>query len=118
MRLVRDTRAFGAVGAPTLAVNLEATIVPADLTAPGVEAGVVPNDLEIAGNRVLVADVVDGRLASPHGTVTVRNSGTDWVEVFSIVDAETSVGYRFQDLEIADIAHRTLSSNSNLQAEL
>jgi hypothetical protein len=93
LRLVRDVRAMGGVGAPTIDANLEARLVQSDLAHAGHEASVIQNDLEVSGSRVLVSDVVDGRLASPYGTVTVRNSGKDWVEVFAIVDAEPSVGY-------------------------
>lgn len=91
LRLVRDVRAFGGVGAPTIDANLEARVVPSALTTPGGEIRVISNDLEVMDSRVMVADIVDGRLASPHGTVTVRNNGTDWVEVFAIADAEPSV---------------------------
>lgn len=91
LRLVRDVRAFGGVGAPTIDANLEARVAPSDPTIHGSEIRVSPNDLEVAGDRVIVSDVVDGRLASPHGTVAVRNNGTGWVEVFAITDAKTSV---------------------------
>jgi hypothetical protein len=92
LHLVRDVRAMGGVGSPTIDANLEARIVPTDLEVAGSEARIDPSDLEVVGNRVLVSDVVDGRLASPHGTVTVRNNGKDWVEIFAIADAETNVG--------------------------
>lgn len=95
LRLVRDVRAFGGVGAPTIDADLEARVVPSDSTIPSGEIRVTPNDLEVAGNQVMVSDVVGGRLASPYGTVTVRNSGTDWVEVFAIVDTEASVSQKY-----------------------
>lgn len=77
LRFVRDVRAMGGVGFPTIDTNLEVRVV--------------PNGLEVASNQVIVSDVVDGRLASPYGTVTVRNNGKDWVEVYAIADAKVNV---------------------------
>ncbi|TID19962.1 hypothetical protein E6O75_ATG07422 [Venturia nashicola] len=90
LRLVRDVRAFGGVSTPTIDAKIEARIVPSDPTISGEKTWVMPNDLEVEGNQAMVSDVVDGRLASPYGTVTVRNTGTDWVEVFAIADTEAS----------------------------
>jgi hypothetical protein len=100
LRLVRDVRAMGGVGSPTIDANLEARLVPGDLIAASGETRVVPSDLEVSDSRVIVADVVDGRLASPHGTVTVRNNGKEWVEVFAIADTEAGVGYRSDEFEL------------------
>lgn len=77
LRLVRDVRAMGGIGPPSIDVDLELKAV----------AG----DLEIGDGRVLVSDVVNGRLTAPYGSVTVRNNGKEWIEVFGIVDAEASV---------------------------
>lgn len=95
LRLVRDVRAFGGVGPPTIDANLEARVVPSDLTIPSDKTLVISTDLEVTGNRVMVSDVVGGRLASPHGSVSVRNNGIDWVEVFAITDTGASVSQKY-----------------------
>jgi hypothetical protein len=100
LRLVRDVRAMGGVGSPTVDANLEVRIVPGVVTIASGEARVDPSDLKVSGSQLLVADVVDGRLASPYGTVTVRNNGKDWIEVFAITDAGASVGYRSDEFEL------------------
>ncbi|KAF2397139.1 alpha/beta-hydrolase [Trichodelitschia bisporula] len=77
LRLVRDVRAMGGIGDPTIEVHLEAKTVTTQLEA----------DLE----RVLVSDVVDGRLPSPYGSVVVRNHGESWIDIVGIstLDVET-----------------------------
>lgn len=66
VRLVRDVRIMGAVGQPTITVNLEVKPASGKL---------------VLADKVLISDVVDGRLASPYCSVTVRNEGLVPVEV-------------------------------------
>jgi predicted esterase len=72
LRLVRDVRAMGGVGAPTIDVDLE------------LEA--VNSTLELGSDRIMISDVVNGRIASPLGSVTVRNNGKHWIQIVGISD--------------------------------
>ncbi|KAF2427163.1 hypothetical protein EJ08DRAFT_689074 [Tothia fuscella] len=72
VRLVRDVRSMGGIGVPSIDVDLEVKIV--------------SSGLEVTSDKVLVSDVVGNRLASPSGSVSVRNNGKDWVEVFGTSD--------------------------------
>jgi len=69
LRLIRDVRAMGGIGPPTLDLNLELKAA---------------NDVVISDSKVLISDVVNDRIASPYGSVTVRNNGREWVEFFDI----------------------------------
>ncbi|KAF2471395.1 uncharacterized protein BDR25DRAFT_260921 [Lindgomyces ingoldianus] len=73
LRLVRDVRAMGGVLDPTIDVV--------------VEAQRVSGTLELAKPGILMSDVVDGKLASLIGSVALRNSGEDDIE---IVDVQSS----------------------------
>ncbi|KAF2640474.1 hypothetical protein P280DRAFT_426472, partial [Massarina eburnea CBS 473.64] len=70
LRLVRDVRAFGGILAPTIDVTIHAELA----------AGT----LELAKPGLLISDVVDGNLASPVGSVALRNSGEDDIEIVDI----------------------------------
>jgi hypothetical protein len=73
LRLVRDVRAFGGILAPTIDVLLHAELA--------------TGTLELAKPGMLMSDVVDGKLASPVGSVALRNSGESDIE---IVDVQAS----------------------------
>ncbi|KAJ4340596.1 hypothetical protein N0V95_007444 [Ascochyta clinopodiicola] len=70
LRLVRDVRAFGGILEPTIDVVV------------GVEQ--VSGSLDLARPGILVSDVIDGRLATPRGSVTLRNSGAQDIEITGI----------------------------------
>lgn len=70
VRLIRDVRAMGGIGAPDIAISLEARAV--------------STSLEIAENGILLPDIVDGRLASHLGRLVVRNNDCVPIEVFNI----------------------------------
>lgn len=70
LRLVRDVRAMGGIGEPTVDFDVEIRF-----------AG---GDLEVGDGKVLLSDVIDGLLPSPCATVDVRNSGQDRIEVVDI----------------------------------
>jgi acetyl esterase/lipase len=76
LRLVRDGRAFGGIGEPTLDVV--------------VDVRQASGTLELAKPGILIADVVDGKLASPVGSVYLRNSGEDDIEVIGIQPSNVS----------------------------
>jgi hypothetical protein len=75
VRLVRDVRAMGGIGPPSIEVTLEATIV----KEPGVHF-----------SHTLLSDVVDGKFASPYGSITVTNTKREWVTV-DVVSAQVSI---------------------------
>ncbi|KAF3050665.1 hypothetical protein E8E11_008558 [Didymella keratinophila] len=83
LRLARDVRAFGGIVEPTIdvAVNAEQVSGSLDLAKPG----------------VLMSDVLDGKLATPYGSITLRNSGTQDIEVTGIhaANASTNVSTLF-----------------------
>ncbi|KAF2672220.1 hypothetical protein BT63DRAFT_191683 [Microthyrium microscopicum] len=66
VRLVRDVRAMGGVGEPSIQIKMEAKVARDE----GLEIG-----------EVLMPDVVAGKFASGFGSVTVTNSGEEWVDV-------------------------------------
>ncbi|KAF2878201.1 hypothetical protein BDV95DRAFT_556907 [Massariosphaeria phaeospora] len=74
LRLVRDVRAFGGILAPTIDVL--------------VDVKQASGTLELAKPGILMSDVVDGRLATPSGSVILRNSGEDDIEIVGIQSAD------------------------------
>jgi hypothetical protein len=77
VRFIRDVRAMGGIGPPALDVNVELKIV--------------SGDVEIGNEKIMVSDVVNGRIASPYGSIPIRNNGKYPIEIFSISDATTGV---------------------------
>lgn len=67
---MRDVRAFGGILAPTIDVVLHAQLATARL--------------ELAKPGILLSDVVDSKLASPLGSVFLRNSGEEDIEILDI----------------------------------
>jgi predicted esterase len=84
VRLVRDVRAFGGILEPTIDVV--------------VDVQQVSGTLELATRGILMADVVDGKLASSIASVSLRNSGTDDVEIIGIHVANVSSPVSFSGL--------------------
>ena len=76
LRLVRDVRAFGGIPEPTIDVV--------------VGVGLVSGSLDLAKPGILMPDVIDGNLATPHGSVTLRNSGAHDIEITGIHAANVS----------------------------
>jgi hypothetical protein len=79
LRLVRDVRAMGGLGVPTIDVDLEFRIA--------------RKDLEIREGSILISDVVDGRLGSPYASVAVTNTGTTAIQILGLQSSEVSVPY-------------------------
>lgn len=76
VRLVRDVRAMGGVGEPSLCVRME---------AQKANGGVV-----VVGD-LLLPDLVDGKLASHVGSVTIRSEENEWIEVWDIQSIDVSI---------------------------
>ncbi|KZM25202.1 uncharacterized protein EKO05_0008494 [Ascochyta rabiei] len=76
LRLVRDVRAFGGILEPTIDVVV------------GVEQ--VSGSLDLARPGILLSDVIDGRLATPHASITLRNSGVQDIEITRVRAANVS----------------------------
>lgn len=70
IRIVRDVRAMGDVGEPTVRIGLEAKI-----------SG---GGLKLVEGTVLLPDMVDGRLVSSLGSVNLRNEEHHWIDVLSL----------------------------------
>ncbi|KAJ4314577.1 hypothetical protein N0V94_006404 [Neodidymelliopsis sp. IMI 364377] len=83
LRLVRDVRAFGGILEPTIDVV--------------VIAEQVSGSLELAKPGILVSDVIDGKLATPFSSITLRNSGTQDIEITGIhaANISTNVSHPF-----------------------
>lgn len=77
LRLVRDVRAFGGIGEPTIDVVLDVQQV--------------SGTLELAKPGILMSDIVDGRLATDIGSVSLRNSGGYPIEIVGIQPSNVSV---------------------------
>ena len=76
VRLIRDVRAMGGVGEPSLCVRMEAQKANGGL--------VVVGDL-------LLPDLVQGKLASHAGSVTIRSEVSEWIEVWDIQTVDVSM---------------------------
>lgn len=76
LRFVRDVRAMGGTGSPTIEIQLEARSS--------------TQDLHIAADSALMPDMVNGRLASTLGSITVRNDHAHDIEVFAVSANDTS----------------------------
>ncbi|KAI1516787.1 Peptidase-S9 domain containing protein [Pyrenophora tritici-repentis] len=76
LRLARDVRAFGGILYPTIDVV--------------VDVQQASGTLELAKPGILLSNVVQGKLASPIGSVYLRNSGEEDIDIISI--APTGVG--------------------------
>lgn len=70
IRIVRDVRAMGGVGEPTVSIGLQAEVS---------EGG-----LKLVEGSILLPDMVEGRLVSSLGSVNLRNEGHRWIDVLSL----------------------------------
>jgi hypothetical protein len=77
LRFIRDVRAMGGGDEPSVTVILEAKTTPGGLT--------------IDAEKLLISDVVSGRLANHLASVTVRNEGTGWIDIIDIVSADVGI---------------------------
>ena len=76
LRLIRDVRIMGAVGEPQISINLEA-----QMSSRG---------LSVMNGKLLVPDMVGGRLVSNLGSIPVCNEGEDWIYIYSLTSNDVS----------------------------
>ena len=74
LRLVRDVRAMGGIGTPTIGVKVEAQLT--------------TSLIEINAERNVISDVINGTLASPYASVAIRNNAQFKMEVSGISSAD------------------------------
>jgi predicted peptidase len=84
IRLVRDVRAFGGILEPSIDVL--------------VDVQKTSGTLELARRGILMSDVVDGKLASSIGSVSLRNSGEDDLEIIGIQASNVSFSFSYAGL--------------------
>lgn len=72
IRLIRDARVMGATGEASIRI--------------GIEAIVSHSDLKAVESKLLVPDLVDGKLSSHLASIPLRNEGSNWIQ---ILGAET-----------------------------
>ncbi|KAF1844656.1 uncharacterized protein K460DRAFT_282820 [Cucurbitaria berberidis CBS 394.84] len=106
LRLVRDVRAFGGILEPTIDVIVDLQ------RASGT--------LELAKPGILMSDVVDGTLATPVGSVYLRNSGEETIEIVGIQPSNVGASFSFvgsdlssQSLITSDTDQLTLEQTSD-----
>jgi predicted esterase len=85
LRLVRDVRAFGGILEPTIDVT--------------VDVQKASGTLELAKPGILMSDVVDGKLASSIGSVSLRNSGEVDIEIVGIHASNVSLPLSFSGVD-------------------
>ncbi|KAF2633162.1 hypothetical protein BU25DRAFT_1139 [Macroventuria anomochaeta] len=101
LRLVRDVRAFGGILKPTIDVVV------------GVEQ--VSGSLDLAKPGILMSDVIDGKLATPHGSVTLRNTGARDIEITGIhaANVSTNVSTLFPLLRLSTDSQMLVARGAN-----
>jgi hypothetical protein len=99
IRLVRDVRAFGGILEPTIDVVLDVQ------QASGT--------LELAKPGILLSDVVDGTIASSTGSVYLRNSGKQDIEIVAIEAANVSLSFPISGLAMVRKSLSVESTKAN-----
>ncbi|KAI9815677.1 MAG: hypothetical protein M1827_002073 [Pycnora praestabilis] len=94
VRLVYDVRAMGGLGEPIIHVDIEARVATGDLVAEK--------------DRILVADVVDGVLASGLASIPLRNEGPQVITIWSITSLDD-----FSNVSMLDSAPFRLASGQS-----
>ena len=77
VRLIRDVRAMGGDGDPTVDIMLH------------IQRSV--SSLAIDADKLIVPDIVDRKLASTLACVPVRNEGAKWIEIWTVESVEVSL---------------------------
>ncbi|KAF1918088.1 hypothetical protein BDU57DRAFT_446112 [Ampelomyces quisqualis] len=101
LRLARDVRAFGGTLEPTVDF-----VIAVEKTS---------GTLELAKSGILMSDVVDGRLASPIGSISLRNSGEQDIELIEIRASHVSFLFSSSGLDTGHqvIAHGDIEILTN-----
>ncbi|EUC33685.1 hypothetical protein COCCADRAFT_4808 [Bipolaris zeicola 26-R-13] len=86
IRLVRDVRAFGGILEPTIDVV--------------VDIRQVTGSLELAKTGILMSDFINGKPASNIGSVSLRNSGQEDIEILSIQQSIASSQIPFTERDV------------------
>jgi predicted esterase len=96
VRLVREVRSMGGIHPPTVQATLRAQAVTSTLDVPA--------------DGMLLPDVVDGRLCSGYGSVTVSNQADVWLTVrqLTAVSNKQIVGVMYQEITLAPGQSRPL----------
>ncbi|MCJ1433856.1 hypothetical protein MMC27_003221 [Xylographa pallens] len=79
VRLVRDVRAMGGKLPPSLRINIKAEFA--------------AEKLAVLSDKMVLPEMVDGKLASHLGSVPVRNDSDDWIEIIGLESAENVLRY-------------------------
>lgn len=70
VRVVRDVRAMGGIGAPLVSLTLRAEVSSGGLI--------------VVEEKILLPEMIEGRLVSNVGSVPVRNGGEVWIDILGI----------------------------------
>ena len=71
IRLIRDVRAMGAVGDPSISITTRVSIL--------------TDELFIASEKVLIPEIVEGQgVAGKVGSIPIRNQTTKWMDILCI----------------------------------
>jgi hypothetical protein len=76
LRLVRDVRAMGGIGVPSIDVELQFRIA--------------REDLEVREGSILMPDVIEGKFGSPYGSVALTNTGATSIQIFGLYATDVS----------------------------
>ncbi|OAP57732.1 hypothetical protein AYL99_08470 [Fonsecaea erecta] len=89
VRLVREVRSMGGAFPPTIQAGLR--------TQPACE------QLAFVANSLVMPDVVNGRLCTPYGSITIRNQGATWIYMHRITAMSRANDYivTSQDIRLA-----------------
>ena len=87
VRLIRDVRAMGGVGKPLLHVNIKVELS--------------TNDLVVVEDKILLPEIVAGRLVSSLGSVPLRNEGQKWTNILTI----RSMQEVYRDIDTVNETH-------------
>lgn len=74
IRIVRDVRAMGGIGAPLVSLSIR--------------AGLSSGGLTVVEEKVLLPEMIGGKMVSNVGSVPVRNEGQEWADILGIESAE------------------------------
>ncbi|EXJ60959.1 hypothetical protein A1O7_05112 [Cladophialophora yegresii CBS 114405] len=106
VRLVREVRSMGGVGPPTVESSLRAQ--------PAVPV------LHVLADDIVLPDLVDGRLCSNFGSVTVRNQAGAWLTVrqLTAISKEEIVGVMDEETTLAPGQSRPLRMTFDVARKL